>query len=125
MASLALNYAGRLSIRASATELRSWDACLAEVERLRDLGEPRPPELDEWLVDVALVKRTPPPSNRNKVRDEAIYMVAHAIALLDPDISDRAAAKLAAERLKERYPDLNPDKARNAYRAMKRSYRSG
>ena len=125
MADLALNYAGRLSIRASATERRSWDACLAEVERLRDLGEPRPPELDKWVTEVALGERIPPVANRKKVRDEAIYMVAHAIDLLHPGISDRAAAKLTAERLKERYPDLNPETARNAYRAMKHSYLGG
>lgn len=129
MAHFALNYAGRLSIRASATEQRSWDACLAEVERLRDLGEPRPPELDAWLTEVALGERTAPAANRNTVRDEAIYIVAHAIGLLDPDISDRAAARVAADRLRQRFPSLTgeraAERARNAYKAMKRSYLGG
>ena len=125
IADLALNYAGRLSIRGSATERRSWDACLAEVERLRNLGEPRPPELDKWVTEVALGERTPPVANRKTVRDEAIFMVAHAIDLLQPGISDREAAKLTADRLQQRFPGLTADKARNAYRAMKRSYVGG
>ena len=122
---LSLRYAGRLSIRASATERRSWDACLAEVARLRDSGETRPPELDEWVTQVALGERTRPDANRNTVRDEAVYMVAHALVALDGDISDRAAAKTAAERLKEQFPNLTAVKARNAYRAMRQSYTVG
>ena len=121
---LSLGYAGKLSIRASATERRSWDACLAEVERLRASGEPRPPDLDEWVTQVALGERTRPAANRKTVRDEAVYMVAHALVGAC-DISDRAAAKLTAERLKEQFPDLTAVKARNAYRAMRRSYTVG
>ena len=98
---------------------------MAEVERLHDSGEPRPPELDRWVTEVALGERTPPRANRNTARDEAIYMVAHATALLDPDISDRQAAKVAADRLHRRFPGLTAAKARNAYRAMKRSYLGG
>ena len=122
---LSLGYAGRLSIRASATERRSWDACLAEVERLRASGEQRPPELDEWVTQVALGERTRPAANRKTVRDDAVYMVAHALVAAVDGISDRAAATMAADRLKEQFPDLTAEKARNAYRAMRQSYTVG
>ena len=70
-------------------------------------------------------ERTPPVANRNTARDETIYMIARATALLDPDISDRQAAKLTADRLKQRFPGLTATMARNAFRAMKRSYLGG
>ena len=91
---------------------------MAELARLHDAGRPVPDDLDAWAREVALGRRKPPAANNNTARDDAIEIAMHWFPLVF-DATERLTAKVVADALRPRFPEIDKDRVRVAWRARR------